>query len=1177
MKCHNCGTELRASARFCDECGEKQGPARQAIFTEREIAEIQTEAQTDEYAREVAKLVEDGITIERRDVAVLFVDVSGFTLMFSSLEPGQMRDVMRDVYSVMSGAITRCGGYVDKFIGDEVMAIFGAPIALERPCERAITAVDEIAIGLAGVNHRFRDILPKPLLIHAGVAFGAVETGKLGDMHKLEYTILGETVNLAKRLTDLAPSESVFVTSEVEKLAREAFEFVRLGPLEIAGATEPVETFRLAGPRPVAGERALFSELGASMFGRHAELSSLNDAFGRLMSRHPGPKPCGDGEAAYRDSSHIFGITGEAGIGKSRLKREFRDHLRKLVGADGLRFLPGRSWAIGQTPLYWPVKEQIASALGFEMTADPQTISARLSRLESEKLLGSEFVPYLYYLFGLKYADDPLSLLEPKTIKDNLWIAVRRLFEGLSRQSPLVLVFEDMHWTDGGTSDFIDYLADFVSDFPVLILLLYRPGYEPTWAKRGNVPFTELGLQPLSQEAETDLLSFYLADGDAERALIRRIRRYSEGNPLFAEEFLHMLLERGILEQRAGKMRLREHLERIPMPTGLSGVLGERFDRLPRRDKQVAYYAAVIGRSFLHSLLSGLHASLHGSPDVQDALVTLLSREIIFERAIEPELEYVFKHAVTREILVSRLVESLRRELSKLIAMRTEETYQDRLEAFHGMLSEHWEVAGELEKAARHAAFSGIYSQKQQRNFEAQAAFERYDELCEHVQGAVLSPEEHKNLLLSRCEVLTVMGQWDEAIRLCQTLASLEGQKWRGIALENEAWLRYVMGDFARSLAVAQESLETARRDGDRKREASSLTRVGVVYDRQADYERAHQCYEQALAIARELRDEAGVATALANIGILFKQQGRYEEALRYYHESLAIDQRIGRRRFVAKSLSNVGRVLNSQGEHEQALRYHNESLAIKRALGDRPGISASLLGIAAVHWNRGDYEETLRCLQQALPIKQSLGDRLGLAAILNNMGGVHRVRGEDDQALRDFAEALVIYRELGTLTEMVFPLNNVAEVHLDKQEWGKAKEAASEAAEISRSIGARASLSTSLSLLCRAEAAMANWKASLSCGSEALSIADEVGSQEQMHRSRTALSEANVRIARWCDGKHEGEQPPLSRDEALAKATDYAQEAKELAEAKGIEHSVKQADELLAQIEALKAHPLDA
>ena len=165
-------------AKFCFECGEKQGPAREAIFSDDEIAEIQEKSQPDEYVARLRQLVKDRITIERRDVAVLFVDVSGFTPMFAALPSEEMREVMRDVYSVMSGAITRCGGYVDKFIGYEVMAIFGAPIGLERPCERAITAVDEITIGLTGVNYRFKDTLLMPLSVHAGIAFGEVEAGK---------------------------------------------------------------------------------------------------------------------------------------------------------------------------------------------------------------------------------------------------------------------------------------------------------------------------------------------------------------------------------------------------------------------------------------------------------------------------------------------------------------------------------------------------------------------------------------------------------------------------------------------------------------------------------------------------------------------------------------------------------------------------------------------------------------------------------------------------------------------------------------------------------------------------------------------------------------------------------------------------------------------------------------
>ena len=1140
MRCSNCGTELLDRAKFCLECGAKQGPARQAILPEQEIAEIQKRSQTNEYASKLSEIAEKGIAIERRDVAVLFVDVSGFTPMFAALGSEEVREVMRDVYSVMSGAITRCGGYVDKFIGDEVMAIFGAPLALERPCERAITAVDEVEIGLAAVNYHFKDILQLPLSVHAGIAFGQVEAGKLGESQKLEYTILGETVNLAKRLTDAAFAKTVLVSSKAKSLAEEAFEFESLGVQQMPGIAKPLDVFRLIGPKPVTGERIGFSELGASMFGRDDEFDTLKAAFAKLQECYPEPKPCKPGEAKFRDSSHIFGITSEAGLGKSRLKRELKYYIRENFGRGGARFLAGGSWGIGKTPLYWPIKQQIASALGFDLTASTQVIEEGLSRLENDAAFDAEHVPYIYHLFGLKFHGEPLAALESKAIKDNLWIAIRKLYERWSVEKPLVLVFEDMHWADGGTRDYIEYISDFVSDFPVLVLLLYRPAYEPKFARIERIPFTELKVGPLSNQAETDLLSFYLASGDKEQALIQRLKKYSEGNPLFAEELLHLLLERGKLRRENGKMHLTGPIEEMPLPTVLSGVLAERFDRLTRVDKRVAYYGAVIGSSFFYSLLSDLHGRLHGSPEVRDALGTLVSREIIFERAVEPELEYTFKHALTREMLVSRLVDSLRQELSGLIAKRIEELYKDRLDEFHGTLSEHYEAAGDIEKAARHAAFHAIHEQKQQRNFEALNAFERYDRLmsrvgadlrvCPEDGAGVLSTEEQADLLDSRISVLDVMGRWDDALPLSEELASLENGKWRAKSLNWQARIKSETGEYNAALDLANAALDLVRQTQDRKEHASLLNQIGNVHLSRCDYDEALRCYAEALAMHRELGDKRGIPRLVGNMGNLYVERGDYDEALRCYEEALCFF----------------------------------------RASGDKGGIAMAVANMAELHRRRGGYDEALRCYDQALAMHWELGKKGSIAIVVANMGTVHRSLGDYDKALRCFEESLAIHRALGDKRGIAIVVGNIGAVRAHRGEWTDAKEAGQEAEEIARSTDSLSQLAFSLSVLCRAEAGLGRWDASLSCGAEALSLANKIEDQENVLDSRLALSESHVQMVRWYDEGKQNEAPPLSRDEALAKATDYANQAKELAEAKDMKGYVKEADALLAEIDKL-------
>jgi len=604
----------------------------------------------------------------------------------------------------------------------------------------------------------------------------------------------------------------------------------------------------------------------------------------------------------------------------------------------------------------------------------------------------------------------------------------------------------------------------------------------------------------------------------------------------------------------------------MPVPTGLSGVLTERFDRLARRDKRVAYYGAVIGRSFLYSLLSDLHGRLHGSPEVRDALGTLVSREIVFERAVEPELEYIFKHALTREMLVSRLVESLRRELSRLIATRIEELYKDRLDEFHGTLSEHYEIAGDLENAARHAALCAIYEQKQQRNFEALDAFDRYDRLCQGLDADVLALEQQAHLLESRITVLEVLGRWDDALSLCDELAGLENGKWRTTALNWQASFKRRTGNYDEAIAHASEALQLAREAGDHNEQALSITHIGGVHWSKGDYDDALQCYDEALAMRRELGDKRAIAVAVGSIGGVHWSRGDYDDALRCYDEALAMRRELGDKRGVAVVVGSIGGVHWSKGDYDDALQCYDEALAIHRKLGDKRGIAAVVGNIGLVHAYRGDYDEALRCYDEALVMHRELGNKTGIAIVVGNIGLVHVNRGDYDEALRCFSQALAMHRQLGNKRGIGLNLNNVASVHAERGEWAEAKEAALEAEKLWRETGSADYAPETLSILCLVAAAERDWTAFSSHETESLSVSKEIGNPELTLVCLLNLARAHLQVAEWHD-EPQGDAPPLSREEAIVKATDYAKQAKELAGAKGMAGNVKKADALLAEI----------
>jgi tetratricopeptide (TPR) repeat protein len=664
-----------------------------------------------------------------------------------------------------------------------------------------------------------------------------------------------------------------------------------------------------------------------------------------------------------------------------------------------------------------------------------------------------------------------------------------------------------------------------------MILIVSRPEFKPDWAKRGDVQFSQLSLSPLSDQAQRQLLDHYIGPGIREEALIRRLRRYSDGNPLFLEEFLHLLLEEGKLQVSNGKMHLTENIEQMPLPAGISGVLGQRIDKLELRDKRVAYYAALIGRSFLSDLLSDIYVSLHEVDEVPDALNTLMQREIILQKVAGPEPEYVFKNALTREMLVSRLLGGLRRELSRLIATRVEKLYPDRIETFHGVLSEHWEAAGDIGKAARHAAFWGIYNRQQQFNFEANAAFEKYHRLSERLDASPLSAEDEADVLTERIRVLTVLGSYEHALSLCRMLSGVCQGSRKALALSREAYLKFLMGDSVDSLTLGQEALVEAKRRNDLEAQAGALNILGIVHADRGDFDEALKHIEESLSIRRELGDRQGIGTTLNDIAILYRRRGDYDRALEYVQQSLSMSRQVGDRHGIAKSLNTIG----------------------------------------LWHTFCGDYEEARKCFEESVTAMRELGNRDGIATCLINVGLVHHLRDRYDEAIEYYVKSLEIVRDLGDRASVVLCLSNIGAVQADKGAYQEAMHAATEAESIARSIDDKPDLVRSLAILCRAHAGTASFSDALRFGAEAMRISEGIEHHEGMFLARYAMAEAHLHIVRWHDRKDTKAELPLPREHALREAAKFTDEALELAESKGMRGYLARAKKLLAQLAELK------
>jgi class 3 adenylate cyclase/tetratricopeptide (TPR) repeat protein len=621
---------------------------------------------------------------ERKLVTVLFVDVSGFTALSEKLDPEDVRGLMDRAFELMLAEVHRYEGTVNQFLGDGLMALFGAPIAHEDHPSRAVHA----ALGIQRALGAYRD----ELLAKRGIEFrarmglnsGAVVVGKIGDNLRMDYTAVGDTTNLAARLLALAEPGQILVSEDIVKAVGPYFALQPLGEVSVKGKALPVRPYRVEGTRSVRSRLEAGSERGLTpLVGRDHELALLRDSFAEAQAGH------GQGVFVY----------GEAGIGKSRLLLEFRHHAE----AAGARWVLGRCVSYGHAIAHLPVLDFVRDLFGIKEGDGVETMLRKLA--DGVREAGDDVawtIPFLRALFSLDPGDAAVEAMIPVQRKGRTAEAVRDLLLAHATKRPLVLVVEDLHWIDPHSEDILRLVLDGMAAAPLMVVLTYRPGYAQTFGERTY--FTRITLRALP-EAQTAAMVQRVLQGNVPVEASRLVARKAEGNPLFVEELAKSLVEDGTLERVGGGYRLARPLADAHIPDTIQGVIMARIDRLPEASKTALQIASVIGREFTARLVERVAALEH---DAQQALGELRTVELIYEKARSPELEYMFKHALTHDVAYESLLRQKRRELHRRTGEVIEELYADRLPEFYETLAFHYTRGESWEQAVDYLLKSAL-------------------------------------------------------------------------------------------------------------------------------------------------------------------------------------------------------------------------------------------------------------------------------------------------------------------------------------------------------------------------------------------------------------------------------------------------------------------------------------
>jgi class 3 adenylate cyclase/tetratricopeptide (TPR) repeat protein len=702
--CGECGTKLEsvcpkckstnpAQFKFCGECGHNltlpSEPAPKELSFDEKLKKIQKYLPTGITEKILAQ--RDKIEGERKQVTVMFCDMEGFTLLSEKLGPETMYSLMDQVYEILIHKVHDYDGTVNEMTGDGIMALFGAPIALEDAPQRAIRSALAVHREITKFSDQLKSDKGLPALrMRIGIHTGPVVVGTLGNDLRVEFKAVGDTVNLASRMEGLAEPGTTYVTEDTFNLTEGFFRFESLGEKRVKGKEAPVKVYQVIAPSTRRTRFDVSAERGLTPFiGRERELELLLDGFERVKA--------GKGQA--------FSIVSEAGCGKSRLLYEFR----KAVANEDVIFLEGKCLSYGKAIAYHPHVDILKSSFDIQEEDGDQQIRERM--INGLKALAIDEVttlPYLLELLSVKDSGIDQFSMSPEAKKDRINEAIKRIVIKGSEIQPLVIAIEDLHWMDKGSEDVVRTVLESIAGSRVLVVLTYRPEFVPTWDAKSY--HNQLTLHRLSNRKSLKMATNLLGTEEIDEALENLVLERTEGVPFFIEEFIRFFRDLQIIERRENAYHLSKDIQRVMIPSTIQDVIMARVDSLPERAKEVLQKGSVIEREFSYELIKHIMAS--SEQELLSNISVLKDSELIYERGIYPQSNYVFKHALTREVIYDSILAKRKKKLHEEIGEAIEALYRDNLSEHLEALSEHYFLSENYSKSADYSRLAGRKAEK---------------------------------------------------------------------------------------------------------------------------------------------------------------------------------------------------------------------------------------------------------------------------------------------------------------------------------------------------------------------------------------------------------------------------------------------------------------------------------
>jgi class 3 adenylate cyclase/predicted ATPase len=936
------------------------------------IAALRSESRPEPRAE--ARGVADTSIAERRHLTVMFCDLVGSTALSTRYDPEDLRAIISTYHRCCTELVERNGGFVAKYMGDGVLTYFGYPQAHEHDAERAVRT----ALNLVEAVPKIATNAGSPLQVRVGIATGLVVVGDLiGAGSAQEQAVVGETPNLAARLQALAEPGAVVIASSTRRLIGGRFEYRDLGAVALKGFAESMPAFHVLGAGAAESRFEALRATSTPLIGRDEEIEILLRRWGRV--KH--------GEGC------VVLISGEPGIGKSRLADTILERLSNEPHAR-LRYFCSPHH---QDSALYPSITQLERAAGFQRE---DTANQRLDKLEAVLAQGSndlsEAVPVLADLLSIPTCGRyPTLVLTPQKRKEKTLGAQLAQVEGLASHQPVLMLWEDVHWSDPTTRESLDLLIDRVPTLRVLMIITFRPEFAPPWIARPQV--TMLSLNRLSRRLRAEMIA-YVASGKAlPKEVTDQIVDRTDGVPLFIEELTKTILESGIGTEAGDHYALRESAAPRAIPTTLHASLLARLDRLASA-RGVAQIGAALGRQFSHELISAV--ATMPQQQIDDALTRLVNAELIFRRGIPPDAEYTFKHALVQEAAYSTLLRSQRQVIHGRIATTLEDKFSEMATAQPAMLARHCAEAGLIEKAVGYRLKAG-----QQAIVAGLAMIEAVAQLNQGLD------------LLNRLPEGSERDQYEISLQVALGAAFIATKGFGAFEVERSY----------------ERARELCRQHIDHPEFPAVLCGLSMHYMHRSGTPGNDDVNRELLCVAQQRQDATTRAVAYWRLAVSALHSGNQQLAIAHFEQAIAFSDRAERPRFISftdirvSSLNFIALSSLWRGELDEAVAYGRAGLAAAHELGHPYTLSLIFHLNCWLHHHLGDSRTVRERAETALKLTAEHGFSMLEMCAAFWQGWALAAAGDETAGSAQMRDGVATLRALGIVNQRPFFLGLLA------------------------------------------------------------------------------------------------------------------------------------------------------